>query len=94
MRAINNCEKLSQGLEAALDVMDEDDGILERGAPVGSDIGAEELAAEQGREASEIDGHLKIFPQQGDGAIAIQPKVLAGREVRAMRLRAHGRLRG
>lgn len=54
------------------DVVNEDDGILKSRDTIGTDAGAKELAAEQGRKTSDLDRYIEIAAQQGDSAIAVE----------------------
>ncbi len=65
-------------VEAALDVVDEDDGVFEGIGALVADFGGEELAAEQGGDAAGFEGEAKESAQETSGLFAIEPEIGTG----------------
>src|SRR5205814_9356823 len=58
-------------LQAAFDIVDEDNGVFKAAGAIRSDLGAKEFAAQQRGQPANFNGSIKITAQQRAGAMAI-----------------------
>src|SRR5437016_3438002 len=63
--------ELVEPLQAAFDIMDEDNRVFKAAGAIRSDLGAKEFAAQQRGQPANFNGSVKITAQQRAGAMTI-----------------------